>query len=84
VLSLRDLAVTRFTQALESEASLPDVIAAIRSIDDHVPDNTLWAIVVPFITANTDALLGDNDFFEMVQEMPELNRMMLLSKGGKL
>lgn len=49
-------------------------VEAIRMVDEltQPSDKTLWKIVLPLMTGNITFLLGDQDFKDLLQDMPQL------------
>ncbi|KAI6843921.1 hypothetical protein KC340_g412 [Hortaea werneckii] len=70
---LRDMAAQRLRKTIEVHA-VPAFVEAIRMVDELTPpsDKTLWKIVVPFMTGNITFLLGQQDFRDLLQDMPQL------------
>ncbi|KAI7270790.1 hypothetical protein KC345_g7335 [Hortaea werneckii] len=54
--------------------AVPALVEAVRMVDELTPpsDKTLWKIVLPLMTGNITFLLGDQDFKDLLQDMPQL------------
>ncbi|RMY54279.1 hypothetical protein D0865_04810 [Hortaea werneckii] len=70
---LRDMAAQRLRKTVDVYA-VPTFVEAIRMVDELTPpsDKTLWKIVLPLMTGNITFLLGDRDFKDLLQDMPQL------------
>ncbi|TKA73843.1 hypothetical protein B0A55_07618 [Friedmanniomyces simplex] len=80
--ALRSLAVAQLTRLLDPKReNLEGFLAAIRAIDECTADNTLWEIVIPRIVGNMAWLVEEEGFFALVQEMPGLNRKLLVGSA---
>ncbi|KAK4893938.1 hypothetical protein LTR27_007744 [Elasticomyces elasticus] len=78
---LRDLAAAKLTRILVPvQYSVKLFCAALIAIDEYTADNTLWDIVVPKILTNISWLVNCEEFFELVQEMPVLNKVLLVGR----
>ncbi|KAI7371248.1 hypothetical protein KC354_g724 [Hortaea werneckii] len=70
---LRDMAAQRLRKTIDVHA-VPAFVEAVRMIDELTPpsDKTLWKIVLPHMTGNITFLLGQQDFRDLLQDMPQL------------
>ncbi|KAI7233407.1 hypothetical protein KC343_g7734 [Hortaea werneckii] len=70
---LRDMAAQRLRKTIDVRA-VPAFVEAVRMVDELTPptDKTLWKIVLPLMTGNITFLLGDQDFRDLLQDMPQL------------
>ncbi|KAI7377364.1 hypothetical protein KC336_g19571 [Hortaea werneckii] len=70
---LRDMAAQRLRKTIDVHA-VPAFVEAVRMIDELTPpsDKTLWKIVLPLMTGNITFLLGQQDFRDLLQDMPQL------------
>ncbi|KAK5741665.1 hypothetical protein LTR17_003871 [Elasticomyces elasticus] len=77
---LRDLATARFAEILvadENASNIDGFVAGIRAVQGHTADIRLWDIVDREIMSNLEWLADNDQFFELLKEMPELNKVLL-------
>ena len=74
VKQLQTFAATRLGQVLDPQNDLQDFINAVQAVDEssQLGDRTLWDVVIPTIKDSITYLLGQSEFREMLDDIPQL------------
>lgn len=76
---LRSLVTERLDSMCDPAEDENDFIEALRAVDEHTSDNTIWNILIPKLKASLPVLLENHFFEEVVMEQPAMNLQLLRS-----